>query len=772
MSKLALIRAVALPAALLFAACSTAPEFNLLLITLDTTRADRLGCYGYRLGHTPTLDSLAESGVLFENAFTPAPVTLPAHASLLTGLYPPVHGVRDNGIYRLEDEAVTLAELLGRAGMNTAAAISAYVLASRFGLAQGFAHYDERLKEAPGQKAAFYVERSAEEVTNAALQWLEGRDRRKPFFLWVHYFDPHSPYAPPAPFDSLCPGRPYDGEIAYMDSQLCRLLSALRQGGQYGRTLVAVAGDHGEALGEHGEPTHGIFLYNSTVRVPLIVKFPGGEHAGGRVDANVSLVDVFPTVLERAGLSIPAGIQGRSLLPLLPGARRAVPGASRTIYLETLMPEQTFGWHRLEGMVHDNLKYIAAPLPELYDITADPGESRNLVEHDAEAARRSASRLANLQRELARLARPLSGRVTLDGESARRLRALGYLSGAEAAVSGESLPDPKLMVRSLGRFMDGVMAEAGGEYEAALAAFDSVLAGDPDNLYAIRYKGFVLMEQGSVRRAIAQFTRAVELQPGGAANFMLALAWYRLDSLAAARTWLERTVEVQPGHARAHALLADILLESGEDKQAVAHMLTARKLAPQDKEVLNDLGRLLLGRGDPAGAAECFEQALAVDPHYPLALYNLGIALYQTGEYGKAEEALALVAAKYPGDEKVQNNLGVVRAARGDPDGAQRAYRAALNADSTFAPAWNNLGNILAAHGPTDRAKICYKTAIAYDSNYAQAWFNLGRLLLNSSNDEPGKAQAAKNLRRALKLAPSAPWAESARKMLARAGGE
>ncbi len=766
-----LIRAIPLLTALLFAACARPPEFNVLLVTLDTTRADRLGCYGYTPAHTPALDSLAADGVLFENAFTPAPVTLPAHASLFTGLVPPVHGVRDNGIYRLEDEAVTLAELLGDAGMATAATVAAYVLASRFGLAQGFAHYDERLKGQPGGQAAFYVERPASEVTDAALGWLEKRGDKKPFFLWVHYFDPHSPYAPPAPFDSLCPGRPYDGEIAYMDSQLGRLLSALQKSEQYGNTMIVAVGDHGEALGQHGEPTHGIFLYNPTVRVPLIVKFPEGGHAGGRVAPNVSLVDIFPTVLERAGLDVPDGIQGRSLLPLLSN-ERIVPGASRTIYLETLMPEQTFGWHRLEGMVHENLKYIGAPLPELYDIAADPGESDNLVEHDTAAAERAASRLANLQRELARQARPLAGRISLDSESAERLRALGYVSGGGAAATGDSLPDPKLMIRSLGRFMDGVMAEAQGEYEAALAAFDSVLADDPDNLYAIRYKGFVMMEQGDVHGAIGQFTRAVELQPRSPANFMLALAWSRLDSIAAARAWLERTVEVQPGHARAHAMLADILLQYGESGEAAAHMQTARELAPQDKEVLNDLGRLLLERGDPSEAAECFGQALDVDPEYPLALYNLGIALYSTGDYAKAEDALACVAVKFPGDEKVWNNLGVVRAARNDHAGAEKAYRAALEADSTFAPAWNNLGNVLAASSRTGKAESCYNRAIAADSLYAQAWFNLGRLLLGDSDNAAARAGAAKKIRRALELAPSAPWAEAAREMLEQAGGE
>ncbi|MBW7995602.1 MAG: sulfatase-like hydrolase/transferase [Candidatus Glassbacteria bacterium] len=744
-----LIRFYSVSLTLLAAVCASPPDFNIIIVTLDTTRADRLGCYGYERAHTPSLDSLAVDGVLFENAFTTSPITLPAHASLFTGLYPPVHGVRDNGIYRLEDEAVTLAEVLGEAGMNTGAAIGAYVLSSRFGLAQGFDHYDERLKGQPGAKAAFYVERSAGEVTDAALEWLNGLGHRRPFFLWVHYFDPHSPCRPPAPYDSLCPGRPYDGEVAYMDSQLGRLLDCLRESGEYERTLIVAVGDHGEALGQHGEPTHGIFIYDPTVRIPLLVKYPGGELAGKRVSGNVSLVDLFPTVLEAAGLEWPGSIQGRSLL------HDNSPG-ERAVYLETLMPEQTFGWHRLEGLVQGNMKYVDAPVPELYDLTADPGETQNLVESEPDRAQRMSSRLAALKWELERESRQLAGRMELDSESAERLRALGYISGGAAAHSPDSLPDPKLMIGSLGRFMEGVMAEAEGEYAAALAAFDSVLADDPENLYAIRYKGFVLMEQDSMRLAIEQFTRAVELQPESPANFMLALAWSRLGSVGETRSWLERTVKMQPGHARAHAMLADILLDCGETAVAVEHMETARRLAPQDKRVLNDLGSLLLERGEPEAAAESFEEALAVDPDYPLALYNLGIARYRLGELEEAEEVLARVAADFTGDKKVQNNLGVVRAARQDREGAERAYRAALDADSSFAPAWNNLGNVMAATGRTNEAAAAYSSALEIEPDYAEACFNYG-ILLAERLELPDSALML--IERGIALAPDSPRA-------------
>ncbi|MFH1070021.1 MAG: sulfatase-like hydrolase/transferase, partial [Candidatus Glassbacteria bacterium] len=684
--------------------CTRSPQLNVLVVTFDTTRADRIGCYGYARAATPTVDRLAREGVRFTRCFTPVPVTLPAHASLFTGLYPPVHGVRDNGTYRLESGAVTLAELLASAGFETGAVIGAYVVTSRFGLAQGFGHYDERLTARPDQETAFFVERNAAEVTEAAIAWLD--TVRRPFALWVHYFDPHSPYRPPAPFDTVG-ADPYDGEIAYADFNLGRLVDYLKATGRWDNTLIVVAGDHGEALGEHGEPTHGIFLYNSTLHVPLVLRFPGELRAGRTVADNVSLVDVLPTVLEAAGLDALREIDGRSLLPSIDSRSAGLPGRQRTLYFETRLPENTFGWHSLEGMLYGDMKYIEAPESELYDIGVDFAESADLVSWDSAGLGESMARFASLRRELSRRERNLAGRLALDSESAERLRALGYVAGRTSRQAEGSRPDPKRMIRTLGRFMTGVMAEAEGDYDRALAVFDSVLAVDPDNVYACQYKGFIYMERGEHWQAIAEFTRAVEKKPDSPANFLLALAWRSLDSLDAAKAWLERTIQVIPSHARANAMLADILWQQGEGDQALRRMETARRLAPQDKEILNDLGKMLLDRGDNTGAGRCFEQALAVDSLYPLALYNLGISAYRAGDLEKAERSLRKVADMYSGDGKVQLNLGVVLAARGETDQARRAYRRAIEADSGYAPAWNNLGNLEAAAGRKDTALAC-----------------------------------------------------------------
>jgi len=743
--------------------CSRLPSSNVLIVTLDTTRADRIGCYGYEMARTPVLDRLASEGVLFKRCYSPAPVTLAAHASLFTGLYPLTHGVHDNGIYRLEEQSLTLAEILNRAGFKTAAFIGAYVLASRFGLAQGFDHYDERFSPEESRSAVFIVERRADKVTDAAIEWLKKRRNRRPFAIWLHYFDPHAPYAPPSPYDSIFSLSPYDGEIAFTDRELGRFLSFLKSSGEYDNTLILVVGDHGEALGEHGEPTHGIFLYNCTIRVPFILRLPGGTGAGMKIEHNVSLVDLVPTVLDYFDLDVPEGVQGKSLLGFVTGGIEGEAFLKRELYLETRLPENTFGWHSLEGMVFGGEKYIEAPEPELYDLRLDPGEEKNLAALDTLRLRRTANRYRLFKRTLAERRAQLSGRVALDAESAQRLRALGYISTVVSAQKLASRPDPKTMTRTLGKFMAGVMAEAEGRYNEALVHFDTVLEEDPDNIYALLYKGFIYMQQNKPAAAVTEFKRAVEHKPDCPANFLLGLAWLSLDSLDAARVWLERTIEFNPSHARANALLAEVLLRQGKPEQAFLRMEAARRLAPQDKQILNDLGKMLLDRGQTTRALRCFEDALSVDSLYPLALYNMGIACYRLGRLEDAERNLRLVAASFRGDEKVQNNLGVVLAARGKLQEARAAYEQALAADSTYAPAFNNLGNIFSATGKIHLAEKNYLRALSLDSTYAQASFNLG-LLYYRRLEEPQLAR--RYLKQALDLGREAPWRDEARKIL------
>src|ERR1700704_7031367 len=350
------------------------PALNVVLITIDTLRADHLGCYGYKQIKTPNIDGLAADGVRFENAFAVVPVTLPSHSSMLTGTYPMLSGMHDFSANKLSPLQPTLASVLKQAGYQTGAVIGAAVLDSRFGLNQGFDfyydHFDfSRLDEANLDE----MERPGNVVADVALDWL-GKNSQKKFFLWMHLYDPHFPYRPPEPYSREYAAQPYDGEIAFADEQVGRLLRFLKDKGLYQNTVIVLSGDHGESLGEHGEKTHGFFIYNATMRVPLIIHLPG-KSAVLPLEDPVSLVDLMPTVIEAARVKIPSQVQGRSLLPLLRGEKAERP---RTIYGETFLPRIHFNWSELRGAENAKYHFIDAPHPELYDLTKDPGELRNL----------------------------------------------------------------------------------------------------------------------------------------------------------------------------------------------------------------------------------------------------------------------------------------------------------------------------------------------------------------------------------------------------------
>src|SRR5262245_14203684 len=369
---------------------------NALLITIDTLRADHLGCYGRADASTPAIDRLAKEGVLFEQASTCVPLTLPSHASILTGTYPAFHGAHNNGSYKVDDSAVMLAEVLRERGHRTGAVIGAFPLASRFGLAQGFDTYDDTLpQEREGQIG--YRQRPADQVSGAGLRWLESTGG-KPFFLWLHYFDPHVPYAPPEPFTARFRGRPYDGEIAFVDEQVGRVLERIRRPDLASNTLVVLMSDHGEGLGEHGEWTHGVFLYESTLRVPLVLALPGVVPAGRRVGQPVRSIDVLPTVLELLGVPAPGDVQGESLRPLYDGG--AAP--PRFVLAETKAPRENYAWSDLDAIRVGGLKFIRAPRAELYDLSVDPGETENRFPARPDDASRLASELEHRLADAAR----------------------------------------------------------------------------------------------------------------------------------------------------------------------------------------------------------------------------------------------------------------------------------------------------------------------------------------------------------------------------------
>jgi arylsulfatase A-like enzyme len=544
--RCAAVALLALGPALL--SCAAESGWNLLLVTLDTTRADRIGAYGYAAAATPHLDALAREGVRYVRCYSPVPLTLPSHASLLTGLWPPRHGVHANGTQLLAEEASTLAEQLLARGYQTAAVVGAFVLDRRFGLAQGFEHYDDDLSgaEAPGRFA--YAERDARRVTDAALRWLDGR-RRGPFLLWVHYFDPHAPYSPPGDDPALAVHLPYDAEIAFVDGELGRLLRALEIEGA-ARTLIVVTADHGEGLYEHGEATHGLFAYESTLRVPLLVRFPDRRQAGSVIERPVSLVDVLPSVLDWLGEPVPEELDGERL-PLA----REIPGElPRALYFENEGPAQLFGWSPQWGIVLGEHKFIQAPRPEFYDLASDPGELRDLYSKSDEAALRMAERFTDTVEQIHARPRLRESAHPLRDDERARLEALGYLAGG-APVDPEGWRDPRgddpkdriavyqrvhratseidagrmaLGAHALGEIISGedprnrralsILIELARDAQARELAIRALRKAEPTGDHGLDHAvqgslGLALLEEGLPAEAVAPLERALALDP-------------------------------------------------------------------------------------------------------------------------------------------------------------------------------------------------------------------------------------------------------------------
>lgn len=545
---------------------------SVLLVTIDTLRADRLGCYGYAAAETPHLDALAAAGVRVDPVTTAVPVTLPAHATLFTGLVPPNHGVRHNGTFRLAAVHTTLAERLSAAGYATGAFVGAYVLDSRYGLDQGFDRYDDDLDGGATAGAGQYAERRGDRVVDAAIDWIDGLDPARPAFTWVHLFDPHGPYTPPAPWDERFDGRPYDGEIAFADHQVGRLIAALRARGRLDDTLIVVTADHGEGLGEHDEPTHADLIYDSTLRIPWILQHPALERGRTIDDRVAGAVDLTPTLLAFLGIDHdPAALDGRDILD-------GPPDAERALYVESLVPLLDYGWAPLHGLRTRDDKYILAPAPETFDLVADPGELHNLFP-DGAATRRLA---AELERRLAGWTPALEvlGRErTLDPDERRRLESLGYLQRS-AADGRIGTKDPKTMMGHWGRLNEAGRLSAEGRHPQAIAAILAVLREDPGSS-----KGWYTATQ------------------------IHDLAGRREDAEAC----LRRALELNP-KAEGWVILARYALARG-DRDTFEHALVAaERLDPTEGGIFLGRGYALAQQGRLAEARAQFARALDVDP--------------------------------------------------------------------------------------------------------------------------------------------------------------
>jgi len=691
---------------------------NLLLVTLDTTRADSLGAYGAQDAATPNFDRVAARGVVFEQAITAAPLTLPAHASLFTARYPPQHGVRDNGGFVLDARQTTLAERLAAAGFRTGGFVGAYVLDRRWGIAHGFDTYfdDFDLEKSAGKAAA--VERPANEVADRALAWLDTVASSR-FFAWMHFYDAHSPYDPPEPYRTRFAGRPYAGEVAFADAQVGRLIGFLERRGLLERTIVALVGDHGESLGEHAERTHGFFVYSAVLRVPFAIAAPVDAAGGRRVGATVRTIDLTPTLLDLLGVALPDAVDGRSLVPLMTGASRDL---GLEAYSESTYPRYHFGWSGLKALTSGRYKFISAPRPELYDVERDPGEAHNLfAAREALADRMAASLRAREAGATDAAQKP----GDVEPEVRARLAALGYVGTFAATPSRETpaLADPKdkidlfnLMTDAREKLQDARDAAAGVEM------LERVVAKDPEVVDAWVLLGNEDAAHGRYDRALARYRRALALKP----DYDLALR-----------------------------NIANVYRDMGRPGDAVAGYERLLRVDPANVQARQELAQVLLEAGRVADAERELEAVLAQDAGLAAAHNTLGAVRLKQGRLDEGEREIR-AALGQRGDLRLAHfNLALAAEQRGDTTSAIAEYRREIDQHPNSYMAQFNLGKLYERLGDVQAQRKCYEDAIASNPRFAEGHFFLAKLYLDGRDF----SRAVTLARRGLELAPEGQWA-------------
>jgi len=625
---------------------------NVLLVTIDTLRADHVGAYGSMGGMTPTLDRLAAEGLRFETTYAHVPLTLPSHTTIMTGAYPFTNGVRDNGSFRFDGGRPTLASALHSAGYETAAFVGAFPVDARFGLNAGFELYDDDYGSRPAGGELSVLERPAEQVLNPATRWIKGR--KEPWFVWAHVYDPHDPYAPPEPYKSRYASDPYSGEIAYTDASIGTMLSALQSAGALAHTVIVVMSDHGESLGDHGERTHGLFAYDATLRVPLVI-WAAPIIRPGVVTSPARLIDVMPTVLDLVGVTVPAALDGRSLRPFISGERVFEDAGS---YFEALNANLTRKWAPLVGIVQHGLKVIDLPIPELYDLAADPGEQVN----------RYASR-QDLAKPLERVLDAMTAGGTkaspraVDRETEQRLRSLGYVVAPadRPAHSYTARDDPKTLIGLQGRLDLALDALKKGQIDDAEQLLKALIAERPDFTIAYERLAFLYRETA------------------------------RLDDAIGA---LESASHHGPPDAELLATLGGYLQEANQLDRSAAILEAAVKLNPAEIDALEKLGVTYTRMRRFADAERQFRQVLAVDASSPTTYNNLGSMFLMANRNADAIAALSRAVALDPALANAHNGLGVAYARQGDANRAADEWRKALALRPDLADARENLERI------------------------------------------------------------------------------
>ncbi len=668
----------------------TPRAMNVLLVTLDTTRADRIGAYGLAGAGTPNLDRLAAEGALFTHATSAAPITLPSHSSMFTGRFPPAHGVRDNGGFFLDPDQQTLAETLSAAGFETGGFVGAYVLDSKWGVDQGFRKYFDDFDLSKYRAISLgAIQRPGNEVVDETLKWLDTVGP-SPFFAWVHLYDAHTPYEPPEPFRSRFGDRPYQGEISFSDEQVGRLISHLSDKNLLEKTLIVVVGDHGESLGDHGEDGHGFFVYESVMRVPLIVRTPYSLTRGRRIADPVRTVDIMPTVLDLLGVGdrLPP-MDGVSLVPLLTGARREM---NLEAYGEALYPLHHFGWSDLRALREGRYKVIAAPRAELYDLEADPGETRNVFAERRALGERMLQRLKQMEGQWARAG---SGRtrepVEVDPDAKARLAALGYVGSfvqqASDAADRSGLADPKDKIdlfNLISRARD--ISRNEDSFGEVVGILRQILDEDPKVIDAWFMLGNVHASHGRPEQAIEFFKKALALKPDDEmAVVNMAHAYRNLGRDEDALVGYRRFLELDPKNAQVRYEASQILIDRGEYDEAAAWLREALALEPKMAAARNALGVIAIKRGDIALAEQEIQRAIAQKPDVRLAHFNLALIAEERRDWPRAIAEYEKELADHPASFKAAFNLAKLYRQLGDPQKQEDAYRRAISANPSFA---------------------------------------------------------------------------------------
>jgi arylsulfatase A-like enzyme/tetratricopeptide (TPR) repeat protein len=727
-------------------------DLNLLLITLDTTRADRLGAYGAIAKATPAFDRIARDGVLFTHAVTAVPLTLPSHATMFTARYPTAHGVRDNGGFVLDAGETTIAERLKANGFATAGFVGAYVLDRRWGIAQGFDTYVDEFDATHGKAGApAAVERPPNEVADRALAWLEYAAGSR-FFGWVHFYDAHSPYTPPEPYRTRFAADAYTGEIAFVDAQIQRLFEFLERRDLLKKTIVAIIGDHGESLGEHGERTHGFFVYQSVLDVPFAVLTPFDRLRGRIVADVVRTVDLAPTLADLLSIPLTDRVDGRSLVPLMSGAAREL---GLDAYAESMYPRYHFGWSDLRSLTSGRFKYIDAPRPELYDLEQDPHETQNLYETRRPLADRMASSLRSTGEAVARGAAPSadvpSATRGADPEARARLAALGYVGTfvGDTPRARSTLADPKDKIELFNLITTAREAlQDRRDAKAGLAMLEDAVRKDPEIVDAWLLMGNEYSSRRDFARALECFRRALALKPDyDLATMNMANVYRDLGRPAEAVAALKRLLALTPNNVHVRQQMAQIFLDEGQLADAERELTAILKQDEHMAAAHNSLGALKLEQGDAAAAERDIRRALADQPDLALAHFNLALVAERRGDLASAETEYKQEIALHPGSFMAQFNLGKLYEQHGDRAGQLREYQNAVASNPQFAEGHLFLAKLYLDVQRLDEAIASAQRGLELQP--AGEWAPLGHFVLADAFSARGNRDAAAHERAA-----------------------